>query len=156
MHPLLAIVATILISSIPGLELRAGIPVGVAMGLSTPTAIAVGTLGNALQIPVALVVVAWAYRHMHRFPRVHKWVTQTEAKIDRHKKLIARWGWLGLAFFVVLPLPGTGVWGGVVLARLLHMARLPIYLGLVLGLSISAIVFGLGTHGAFSVVRAIW
>ena len=152
-NPMIAMLIAFAVSMIPMLELRAGIPVGVALGLPTPTATIVGIVGNILQIQIAVVAVAWAYRQCARYPRIRGWITKTEAQIDRHKRLVQRWGWLGLTAFVLLPLPGTGVWGGVVLARLLGLGARPVWIGLSLGIAASGLIFGLGTHGTVSVIN---
>ncbi|HYF91906.1 MAG TPA: small multi-drug export protein [Symbiobacteriaceae bacterium] len=151
-NPALSMLATLAVSMVPILELRAGIPLGVALGLPTGVATALGIIGNILQIQVAVIAVAWGYRQCARLPRVQRWLDKTEAQIIRHKGLIRRWGWLGLVAFVLLPLPGTGVWGGVVLSRLLGLAAAPIWLGLSVGIVISGLLFGLGTHGVVAVV----
>lgn len=153
---LLAVLATFGLSMIPGLELRAGIPAGLAMGLSPWAATFTAVVGDALQIPVAIWVVALAYRRFSRMPRVHRWLERTEVKAGRHAPLIRKWGWLGLALFVLLPLPATGVWGGVVLARLLGLASATLYGGLVIGVAASGIIVGLAAHGAFTAFRFFW
>ncbi|MDF2629380.1 MAG: small multi-drug export protein [Symbiobacteriaceae bacterium] len=154
-EPWLAMLIAFAVSMIPMLELRAGIPLGVALGLPTPTATVLGIVGNVLQIQVAVVVVAWAYRQCARYPRIGGWLTKTEAQIDRHKALVQRWGWLGLVAFVLLPLPGTGVWGGVVLGRLLGLSSGSLWFGLSLGIAASGVIFGLGTHGTVSVINLL-
>lgn len=151
----LAMLATLAVSMIPLLELRAGIPLGVALGLPTHIATALGILGNIMQIQVAVIAVAWAYRRCARLPRVQKWLEKTENQVARHKQLIRTWGWLGLTAFVLLPLPGTGVWGGVLLSRLLNVSGVSIWAGLSLGIAASGLLFGLGTHGAFSLLAWI-
>lgn len=148
----LAMLATLAVSMVPLLELRAGIPLGVALGLPTHTATALGITGNILQIQIAVIAVAWGYRQCARLPRVARWLEKTEAQVTRHHSLIRNWGWLGLAAFVLLPLPGTGVWGGVLLSRLLGVGAASVWAGLSLGIAASGLLFGLGTHGAFSLL----
>jgi uncharacterized membrane protein len=144
--------ATFAASLIPGLELRVGIPTGLAMGLPTLTAVAVAVIGNTLQVPIALHLVDWAYRNAGRFPRVQAWLQKTERQLARHQALIRRWGWIGLAAFVLLPLPATGVFGGVVLSRLLRIPALGIWSGIGLGIALSGAIFGLGAHGLLSLL----
>lgn len=135
---------------VPLLELRAGIPLGVALGLPTGVATLTAILGNLTQVPLARWIVALAYRFAARFAIADRWLKKTEAQTQRYASWIRRWGWLGLAVFVLLPLPGTGVWGGVVLSRLLGLGAGSIWLGLSLGVAVSGAIFGLGTHGALS------
>lgn len=137
-------------SLIPGLELRTGIPAGVAMGLSTPMATAVAIIGNTLQIPFARWFIDWAYQRADRLPRLKRWLERTEVQVKRHQPLIRKWGWLGLAVFVVLPLPGTGVWGGIILSRILQIPAIAVWLGIALGIAISGAFVGMAVEGAFS------
>ncbi|HLN62798.1 MAG TPA: small multi-drug export protein [Symbiobacteriaceae bacterium] len=150
-NPLFDLLSTFLISMVPLLELRAGIPLGVAMGLPTAAATAAAILGNLTQVPIARWMVDLAYRFASRLAVADRWLKKTEAQTSRYASWIQRWGWVGLTVFVLLPLPGTGVWGGVVLSRLLGLGAGSIWLGLGLGVAISGAIFGLGTHGALAV-----
>lgn len=150
---LLAVLATFGVALVPVLELRAGIPVGMALGLPTIAATATAVLGNIVQIKLAMLVIAWAYRWLVRFPRIGRWVADTEIKVRPHAALIERWGWVGLALFVLLPLPGTGVWGGVLVSRLLGLGLGAVWMGLALGVALSGTVIGLGAHGALTAFR---
>lgn len=147
------ILVTFFTSMLPGLELRAGIPAGVALGLDTPTAVVVAVLGNILQIAGALVVIEWAYRQCTRIPLLNRWLTTAEGTVGPYRTWIRRYGWLGLALFVSLPLPGSGIWGGTVLARLLQVSAPGLWLGLSLGVAGAGIVMGLLTEGAFTIFR---
>jgi uncharacterized membrane protein len=153
---LVAVLATVGVSLMPGLEMKGGIPVGMAMGLSAPVAAAAAVAGTLLQIPLAFWAVAAAYRRFARLPRVRQWLERTEDRAGRHAALIRRWGWLGLAAFVVTPLPASGVWGGVVLARLLGLAPGLVWLGLGVGIGLSGALYGLASHGAFTAARLFW
>lgn len=149
-NPFVAVFLAAAASLIPGLELRVGIPTGIALGLSSGVAITAATIGNCLQIPIAWFVVNWLYRHAGKVPFLHRWLVKTEGQVQRHRPLLRRFGWIGLAIFVILPLPATGVWGGMVLARIFHMERTPVLAGLTLGMIASGLIWGLGFHGAFS------
>lgn len=138
-------------SLVPGLELRAGIPAGVALGLPIPVAVAVSVLGNVLQIFVALYLIEWAYRRAVRFPRIQRWLKHTEKQVARHKTLIQRYGWIGLAVFVLLPLPGTGAWGGAALSRLLQVSAVGVWLGLSLGIVLSGLLVGAAVYWGLKV-----
>jgi len=153
---LFAVLATFAVSLVPMLELRAGIPLGMALGLPAAIATAVAVLGNVLQVHFAIVAAAFAYRRSSRIPQLARWLGKTEQQISRHSALIGRWGWLGLAAFVLLPLPGTGVWGAVVLSRLLGMHTNGVWMGISLGVALSGLLFGLAAHGMVNLVRFLW
>jgi uncharacterized membrane protein len=142
------------VSLIPGLELRAGIPTGVALGLPLPVAVAASVAGNALQIGAALWLVKWATSHTsaRRFPALRRWLDKTQTQVGRHGPLIRRFGWIGLAVFVLLPLPATGVWGGVILSRILQLSARSVWMGLSVGLALSGAVVAAVTKGGL----ALW
>ncbi|HEY8348094.1 MAG TPA: small multi-drug export protein [Symbiobacteriaceae bacterium] len=150
---LIAILATLGVSAVPGLEMRLGIPLGMVLGLPMAVATVAGVTGNLLQIPLALWTVAAAHRFVNRVPAVHRWLSRLEARVGRYEPLVRRWGWLGMALFVCLPLPATGVWGGVVVARLIRMQAWAMWVGLSLGLAITGVICGLTTYGAFAAWR---
>lgn len=151
-NPILVVVATFVAALIPVLELRAGIPIGLALGGSSVVVTAAAVAGNILQIPVARALVARAYGDAGRIPAVGRWLQRTEAQVMRYAPWIRRWGWLGLTLFVLLPVPGTGVWGGAVLARLLLVPTAGLWLGVGLGIAISGVLLTLSIQGVISLV----
>ncbi len=58
---------------------------------------------------------------------------RVRARIHRRKKLVERYGYLGLIIFVMVPLPGSGIWSGALLAHLLDLDRKKTFLSLVTG-----------------------
>lgn len=152
-NALWAMLMTFATSLIPSLELRAGIPVGLALGLPVATATLVAVVGNLVHIPVALRMVDWAYRNAGRTPTLQRWLAKTEGRIDRYRPLIRKYGWLGLTAFVLLPLPATGVWGGVVLSRLLQVPAGGVLAGVGVGIAFSGVMVGAGLQGAFNLFK---
>jgi len=53
---------------------------------------------------------------------------------------IKRWGYVGLIFFVGLPLPITGAWTAVLISILLRLDTVKSFLSIVVGLSISGTI----------------
>ncbi len=145
--------ATFVVSMTPLLELRVGIPLGVALGLTTLTSTLIGTTANILQIPIAIKIVDLFYRYCMRFPFIAHWLKKTETNTIRYESWIRKWGWLGLTAFVIIPLPGTGAWGGAVLSRLLRVPLSGTLVGLGVGVAVTGLIFGLGTHGVVSLIE---
>lgn len=116
-----AILWIILLSFTPTLELRASIPWAIlGEGWSPLAAGVAGTLAN-----LALAPLIWLFldRVMHLFLRIG-WLKRTyervaERKAQKLKPLVDRWGVLGLAVFIGVPLPGTGVYSGCLAAWVL-------------------------------------
>ena len=96
---------TTLVSMIPIIELRGGIPFGVALGLP-----------YWLAFPAA--VIGWMRRHL---PRLNSMVDKLEEKAHLKGQKVRRYQYLGLWIFVAIPLPGTGAWTGSLVAAFLNM-----------------------------------
>ncbi len=114
----------IIAAAAPIIELRGAIPIGLAMGLSPRHAFVVSYLGSTLpMIPIALLLrpMTELFRRWQPTRRVIDWVFE---RTLRKRGQIDRYGIIGLFLFVAVPLPGTGVWSGSLLAFLL---RLPIF-----------------------------
>lgn len=154
MNELLAILAAFAVGFTPMLELRFGIIVGLGMDGPAWAVIPAAVIGNILQLFFALPAIRWADEYgRRRWRRLAEWLEKVEAGAIKHRHLITRFGVVGLILFVVLPLPGTGVWGGVLVGRLLRMTERMLWLGLASGVAVSGALFGLGSWGVFSAVE---
>ncbi len=102
------------ITWIPTLELRASIPYGYwDAGLPLWATVLVCVLAN-----IALAPAVWLFvdKGVHLFLHV-RWierlwlrlVERSRAKLHRY---VERWGTIGLALFIGIPLPGSGVYTG--------------------------------------------
>lgn len=141
------------ISAIPFLELRLGIPLGMADGLPAGVAIALGIAGNLLQVPLIMFVMHVLRRLAQQAPWAKRWLARIDAAALKHEQKVRRYGWLGVAFFIGIPIPGTGLWSGAALSNLL---RLPIHLtalAMAIGVVISGMLIGAVSTGAFAVIR---
>ena len=116
-------VFTILVSMIPVVELRGGIPFGVAtLGLPYAAAFVAAIIGNMIPVPFIVVYIRriflWMRRHM---PRLNSLVDRLEKKAHLKGQNVTRYKYLGLMIFVAIPLPGTGAWTGALVAAFLDM-----------------------------------
>lgn len=142
---------TTLVSMIPVVELRGGIPFGVAAGLPVWAAYIAAIIGNMLPVPFILVYIRrifhWMRRHM---PRLNALVDKLERKAHLKGQTVTKYKYLGLMIFVAIPLPGTGAWTGALAAAFLDMplrkAIPSIFAGvLVAGVAISILTFGIAS-----------
>ena len=139
---------TMLMSMVPVVELRGGIPFGVALGLDIWEAYIAAVIGNMIPVPFIIVFIrrifAWMRVHL---PKLGNLVDKLERKAHLKGKTVTKYKYLGLFLFVAIPLPGTGAWTGALVAAFLNMRlrnALPaIFLGvLTAGVLISALTFG--------------
>ncbi len=142
---------TVLVSMIPVIELRGGIPFGVGVGLPVWLAYLAAIIGNMLPVPFIVVYIRRIFQWMRRhLPRLNHLVTRLEQKAHLKGRMVTKYKYLGLAIFVAIPLPGTGAWTGALAAAFLDMPlrkALPsIFAGvLVAGVAISILTFGVAS-----------
>ena len=113
---------TMLVSMIPIVELRGGLPFGVALGLPYPVAFTAAVIGNILPAPFIVVYIRRIFQWMRRrLPRFNGVVDKLENKAHLKGNKVNKYKYLGLFLFVGVPLPGTGAWTGSLAAAFLDM-----------------------------------
>lgn len=146
---------TMLVSMIPVVELRGGIPFGVGLGLPQWAAFVAAVIGNFLPIPFIVVYIRRIFQWMRRrIPKLDKLVDKLEAKAHLKGRRVSRYKYLGLMVFVAIPLPGTGGWTGALAAAFLEMPlrkALPsIFAGILIAGGIMSLLTFLGVNIFFS------
>ena len=113
---------TMLVSMLPVIELRGGIPFGVALGLPYYLAFPAAGAGNLIPAPIIVVYIRRIFMLMRRhLPRLNFLVDRLEKKAHLKGKKVQKFQYLGLWLFVSIPLPGTGAWTGAMAAAFLDM-----------------------------------
>ncbi len=137
---------------LPILELKFAIPMGAAMGLPFWTAFILAYLGSCLPCPFIVFFIEKFIKYLsHSKVKVfNKFANWLLGKVEKHKGKIEKYGYLGIFIFVAIPLPGTGVWTGSLLAAMLGLKpkkAIPIILlgNLIAGLAMVALT-NLGMH----------
>lgn len=146
-------IQTFCISMVPIIELRAGLPYGIALGLKYPLALLAAVLGNMLPVPFIVFFIekifAWMRKHM---PKMDSFVSKMEAKAESKKELIQKYGAIGLIILVGIPLPGTGAWTGSLVAAILDMPPKKAFPCIFVGVLLAAAIM---TALTFGVIRLI-
>ncbi|MBR1592978.1 MAG: small multi-drug export protein [Ruminococcus sp.] len=153
-------ILTFLISMVPIIELRGGIPVGVGMGVPWQTAVVICMIGNILPVPFifffARKVLEWGADK----PVIGKFFSWCLEK-GRHggEKLMSKAGkgmFWALLLFVGIPLPGTGAWTGTLAASLLDLDFKKSIAAIALGVVLAAVIITVLTllgFGAYTAVK---
>ena len=111
-----------LVSMLPIIELRGGLPFGVAMGLPYYLAFPFAVLGNLIPAPFIIVYIRRIFKLMRKYmPKLNSLVDKLEKKAHLKGKKMQKYQYLGLWLFVAIPLPGTGAWTGCLAAAFLEM-----------------------------------
>jgi len=138
------------VSMLPVIELKGTLPVALAWGIPGWERFLLAYIGSCLPVlPILLLmrpITKWMYTKS-LFKRFAGWV---ERNAETKGKVIYDYAYIGLFFFVAIPLPTTGVWTGSLAASLLKLDIKKAFPLVLLGnLVAGAIVFFLGQY-------AIW
>ena len=138
---------TMLVSMIPVIELRGGLPFGVALGLPYYLAFPAAVIGNLIPAPFIIVYIRRIFELLRRYPpSLNGLIDKLEKKAHLKGKKVQKYQYIGLWLFVAIPLPGTGAWTGSLAAAFLGMRLKKAMPAVVLGvLTAGCIMLGL-TH----------
>ncbi len=143
---------TLLVSMVPVVELRFGIPFGIGtLGLPEWAAFLAAVIGNLIPVPFIIVYIRrifqWLRRHI---PRLNSLVDKLERKAHLKGQKVTKYKYLGLAIFVAVPLPGTGAWTGSLAAAFLDMPLRRAIPSVVAGVLVAGLIITLLTSGVVS------
>ncbi|MDR3193256.1 MAG: small multi-drug export protein [Treponema sp.] len=137
---------TSFLSFLPISELRGAIPFAVANGVPWYIAYPYAAFLNALVAPVCwlflstlhklFLKMAWYEGFFNRF---------VERAREKLRGGVEKWGWIGVAAFVAVPLPMTGAWTGTLGAWVLGISKRRTMLAVVLGVFCAGLIVTLVT-----------
>ena len=149
----LKIVATLLISMVPIIELRGALPVAAAINLSPYISIPLAIIGNLIPVPFIILFIKKIFAWMRKVsPKLNAVVDKMEAKAEKNKDKVLKYAFWGLTLFVAIPLPGTGAWTGALVAAMLDMPLKKAFPSILLGVILAGIIMGLGSYGVVSLL----
>ena len=144
---------TALVSMIPVVELRGGIPFGVTLGLPVWAAFIAAVIGNLIPVPFIIVYIRRIFQWMReRIPRLNRLVDALERKAHLKGRRVSKYKYLGLAIFVAIPLPGTGAWTGSLAAAFLDMPLRKALPSVIAGVVTAGLAISVLTYGVASLI----
>jgi len=139
----------IVITFVPGVELRGAIPLAITVYKMSPlAAFLIITFVNILIIPVVFLLWDLALFLARKIKFIDTYLKKLDA---RSRSVIEKYGFWGLTLFVAVPLPGTGAYTGAFIAEIFGMEKKKAFWATALGVLIAGIVVTLLTTGALSV-----
>jgi len=145
-------VFTVLVSMLPVVELRGGIPFGVGMGLSLPLAVLASVIGNMLPVPFLILFTRKVFEWLReKMPRLDKFVTALETRAQNKMGVVKKYRFWGLLILVAIPLPGTGAWTGALVAAIMNLRLKKSFPAIFIGVLIAAAIVSLVTLGVISI-----
>lgn len=147
------IIATFLISMAPAIELRGGLPYGIALGMDYPLALITAVLGNMVPVPFIIVYIRHIFEWLRK--RSHWWdekISRLEKKVHLKGRVVRKYSTIGLCILVAIPLPGTGAWTGALVAAVLNLRLKKVVPAIFLGVCIAAAVMIAVTFGVIQIL----
>ena len=118
-------ILTFLISMVPIVELRGGVPFGITFGIPWYQALIICMIGNRLPVPFIFLfarkVIEWG-KDKKYIGKFFTWCLEKGSKGGEKLQASAGKGMFwALLIFVGIPLPGTGAWTGTLAASFLKL-----------------------------------
>lgn len=151
-------IATMLIAMLPVGELRASIPIGIALyKLSAFSSLLWSIIGNMIPIYFILLafdpVATWLRKKSRLIDQLLTWLFErTRRKLEKD---VAKYGVIALAIFVAIPLPATGAWSGALAAFVFGIEKKKAFLSIFIGVLIAGVIVLALTQGGLLAVDAI-
>ena len=109
-------------SMLPIIEVRGAIPIGLALGMNVYHAAVVAYIGSILPVPVIILAGRKIVVLISRWKPIRliaeRIIGRTTGKYEITYNKFGSWA---LLLFVAIPLPGTGVWAGSLIASILRL-----------------------------------
>ena len=146
-----------LVSMVPLIELRGGVPIAIGMGIHWLPAIVVCALSNMLPVPIiylfARKVLHWGVNKPYIGKFFSFCIEKGEAGGRKLTKAAGRRGlFVALMLFVGVPLPGTGAWTGTLAASFLDMGFKSTTAAVSMGVVIAGIIMVVTSSGILAIL----
>ena len=138
----------LIVSMTPIMELRASIPLGVALGMDIYVALIISIIGNIFPSLFLIPLTGKVFDFLRgRAGFIDRFINKMEKKAESKFHLIEKYKKLGLTILIAIPLPGTGVWTGCLVASMLNMKLKDAIGSVIVGTLIAAIIVTIITYG---------
>lgn len=132
---------TAILAFLPISELRGAIPFAVARGMDWRAAYLYAVALNALVAPACWIFLSTFHKLFLRMDWYRglfdRFVERARGKVHGE---VEKWGWIGIAVFVAIPLPVTGAWTGTLGAWVLGLGKRKTMAAVVLGVAAAGLI----------------
>lgn len=153
LHYLGSRLTVLIMAMLPVIELRGAIPAGIALGLSPLHSTILGFVGSMIPVPFILFGIRPVFSYLRKTKLFKGLVDSlTNRSLNNHGHKVQKYGSLGLIILVAIPLPGTGVWSGSLIAALLDVRFKWAFPAILIGNLIAAVLIMLLSSGVVTVL----
>ncbi len=122
-------------------EAKVGIPYGIAKGGNIYIIFLVCFLANVLVFPLMLFFLNTVNTQLLKWRFYKEYAIKFAQKAKKGTKdKVKKYGFWGLMFFVMLPVPGTGVYAGTIAAFILKVEKNKAFWANCIGIFISSVI----------------
>ncbi len=144
-------VSFVILSATPFFEARYAIPLALASGWNPIAAWILGTLVSMATAAVLLVSLDTIDRILQKIPFTRGlWTKYVDKNRQRLSEKLKDWKEIGIALFVAVPVPGTGVYSGSVAA---YGLKIPVTKAMVLISAGAAVANAITLFSALGIIR---
>lgn len=145
-----------LVSMVPLIELRGGVPIAVGLGLPKFISFIICIIGNMIPVPFiylfARKILEWG-KDKKYIGKFFNWcLTKGEKGGKKLEKKAGKGLYWALFLFVGIPLPGTGAWTGTLAASILNLDFKKTILAVIGGVMLAGIIMMIISFGLFEVI----
>jgi|TARA_B110000503_G_scaffold138530_1_gene224909 uncharacterized membrane protein len=122
-------------------EAKVGIPFGLLKDLNPYMVLLVAVTANILVYPLMIFFLNSMNKFLSKalwYKKSALWVAKRAKKGS--KENLRKYGYFGLVLFVMVPLPGTGVYAGTIAAYLFKMDYKKAFVANAIGITLSSII----------------
>ncbi|MFA6507508.1 MAG: small multi-drug export protein [Treponemataceae bacterium] len=132
---------TAFLAFLPISELRGAIPFAIARGMDWRWAYVYSVGLNALVAPACWIFLSTFHKLFLKMDWYRSFfdhfVERARGKVHQQ---VEKWGWLGIAVFVAIPLPVTGAWTGTLGSWILGLSKRKTMLAVILGVAGAGVI----------------
>lgn len=147
----------VLLAMMPISELRGSIPYGILRKLPAVPVIMLSVLANIIAgilvffflDKVARLFLRWQF--FNRF--YQRMVIRAQRKIE---KAVDKYGWIGVAIFIGIPLPFTGAWTGALGSYLIGLTKKKAIIAIILGVVSASIIVSVTMFTGTEVLKRLF
>lgn len=138
----------ILLTLVPGIELRGSIPLVLLVYKQGMPAVILITIFNILITPIVFLLWDLFLLFSRRINFLNRFVNFYLKNLQRRSEsAIKKYGFWGLMLFVAVPIPGTGAYSGALIAEIFGMNKLKAFIAVSLGVVIASVIVSLAVMG---------
>ncbi len=145
--------SVLILSMFPFIEAKGAIPIAMAFDIPIKTTIMLAYVGSMIPVPFLLWLFKPFLEYIGRFAIFSNFIDGVFRKAMKKGKKVRTMGELAIVVFVAIPIPGTGVWMGSLIARLFDIRLKRAFWLIAAGNLIAVFVIAGLSFGVFQVIN---